>query len=245
MAKLQSAAEFNAQVDAGKYANKVNAQRAAGRTRLPDAEKKKVFAYLETYFGAGGGETTVAKPSKKASKKAAKKAAKKVAAKPPAAVTEVPATPAPVAAAAPAPVGKVSKRTAKKAASRRGKVKASGSGQSKAPPGTLPISPSEVNSVADVLSVVDSTVQRSERVIEALKRADELSKSGDINKGVEKVKRALEGAADLLLSRVVAPLSNASNDVDPEVAQRLEQVVAAAQPLPPPPVQQSPENLPS
>lgn len=244
MAKLQSAAEFNAQVDAGKYANKVNAQRAAGRTRLPDAEKKKVFAYLETYFGAGGGETTAAKPSKKASKKAAKKAAKKVAAKPPAAVTEAPATPAPVAAA-PAPAGKVSKRTAKKAASRRGKVKASGSGQSKAPPGTLPISPSEVNSVADVLSVVDSTVQRSERVIEALKRADELSKSGDINKGVEKVKRALEGAADLLLSRVVAPLSNASNDVDPEVAQRLEQVVAAAQPPPPPPVQQSPENLPS
>jgi hypothetical protein len=224
MAKLASAAEFNALVDSGKYENKVNAQRAAGRTRLPDAEKKKVFAYIEQAF-PDDGTAPAKKPGKKAAKKTAKKAAKKVAAK--AVATETATAPTAAAAAAPAPVAKPSKRLAKKA-SKRGKVRSTGA--AKTPPGTLPLAPREVNTVADVLQTVDSTVQRSVSIINALKAADEISKSGDISKGIERIKLTLEGAANLLHDQVVMPLSNASNQADPEVIQRLEQVVAASQP---------------
>src|SRR5690606_39037240 len=85
--------------------------------------------------------------------------------------------------------------------------------------GVLAISPSEVRTVADVLQVVDSTVQGSVRVLTALKQANELSSSGDISKGVSLVKQSLEGAAQVLHSQVVMPLLNSNQSSDSAVAQ--------------------------
>jgi hypothetical protein len=225
MAKLESADEFIANVKANKYENKVNAQRGAGRTRLSDKEKEKIFAYLDQHFGEGGTTAApkAAKPGKVGKKRVAKKVAKKKASKK---VTARPAAPAEAAApeqtASPvAKTGKKKKKVSKKAAP----------AAAKPPPGTLPISPSEVNSVAGVFEVIDGTVTKSVSIIKALQQADELSKSGDITKGVETVKLALEEAARLLHKSVVAPLTHIGAQADPEVAARLEQVVAASAPL--------------
>jgi hypothetical protein len=235
MSKLETAAQFISQMEEGRYENKINAQRAAGRTHLPEGEKKKVAIAIDAHFG---GETSAAAPKKvgkKAGKKAKKKASKKVA------THQAAATPTPPASvvstpAVPSPHGK----KAKKKAVAKKKVTAS----AKPPQGSLDISPTQVQSVADVLKVIDSTVVQSVSIMNALQRADEINKSGDISEGVRVVKQALVGAAQLLQNSVVAPLRHAGSQADAEVAQRLEQVVNASQaslphelpplPLPPP-----------
>src|SRR3972149_9214567 len=229
MAKLESAEEFKALLESGKYENKGNAQRGAGRTRLPDGEKKKIWAYIDAHFGADG--SSPPKASKKTSKKVAKKkASKKVTAKPPAPTEAASAETA-------AKPGK--KRMAKK---KKVAAKKPAAAAPKAPPpGTLPISPKEVDTVAGVLEVIDGTVSKSVSIIKALQQADELSKYGDITKGVETVKLALEGAARLLPKSVVGPLTPVGGQADPEVAARLEQVVAASAPM----VAQNQEYAPS
>src|SRR3989304_4265967 len=140
MAKLESAEEFKALLESGKYENKVNAQRGAGRTRLPDGEKKKIWAYIDAHFGADG--SSPPKASKKTSKKVAKKkASKKVTAKPPAPTEAAPAETA-------AKPGK--KRMAKK---KKVAAKKPAAAAPKAPPpGTLPISPKEADTVAGGLA---------------------------------------------------------------------------------------------
>src|SRR4030067_2846894 len=105
MAKRESPEEFKALLESGKYENKVNAQRGAGRTRLPDGEKKKIWAYIDAHFGADGSPPPKASKKKTSKKVAKKKASKKVAAKPPVPVETATAEPA-------ANPGK--KRTAKK-----------------------------------------------------------------------------------------------------------------------------------
>lgn len=221
MAKLESAAQFNALVDEGKYESKTNAQRAAGRTRLSESEKKKAFAHIEAYFGADGPTAPAPKPGKKAAKKAAKKKAKKKAS----AAAVVPVTAAEAAPTeAPPAAAKPGKKAKKKAAGKK-KVTAR---VEKAPPGTLPISPAQVQTTGDLLTLIDSTVTKSVSIIEALQRADELSKVGDISKGVSLVKEALTNAAQLMQNAVVTPLRHVGNQADPEVNTRLEQVVASA-----------------
>jgi hypothetical protein len=229
MAKIETAAQFKALMVDGKYENKINAQRAAGRTRLPDGEKKKAFAAIEEHFGSDGSSAAAAapKPSKKVAKKAAKKAAKKKAVAKPA--TPV-ATPTPVAAApASAPAGK---KKAKKKAGKKKVVGRKPTGtpveEAAAPPGTLPISPSEVTSVAGVLQVIDSTVTQSVGIARALQQADEINKTGDISAGIQYVKNTLTRAAQLLQESVVDPLRKAGTQADPEVASRLQAVVASA-----------------
>lgn len=195
MSKLASAADFNALVDSGKYESKTNAQRAAGRTRLSEAEKKKAFAYIESYFGPDGSPPPGKKPSKKV---AAKKAAP---------------------AAAPA-------RKAKKKAAAKKKAWARGE---KAPPGTLPLSPSQVETAGDMLSLIDSTVNKGESIILALKKANDISADGDIAEGVRYVKESLTKAAQLLNQAVVLPLQQtAAAHGDSETAMRLQQAVQAS-----------------
>lgn len=220
MAKLASADEFKKLVESGKYENKVNAQRAAGRTRLPESEKKKIWAYLDAHFGADG--DAPAKPGKKAGKKASKKAGKKLhkrVAERAVAKAAAPATPAPTTV--PAAVAKPGKKVTRKAAK---KTTAADGG----PPGTLPISAAEADSVAGLLLLVDSTVTKGVSIINALKLANELSSEYPIGKGVNQVKLALEGAAHILNQNVISPLVNAGTQADAEVAARLEQVVAAS-----------------
>lgn len=212
MAKLESAAEFEKYLKEGKYESKTNAQRAAGRTRLPESEKKKAFAAIENHFGPDDGAAPAKKASKKAGKKAAKKAAKKVASRP--AVDTAPAA---------APSDKPGKKAKKKAAAKK-KVSSS----SKPPPGTLPISPSQVENTGGLLLLIDGTVNKSVSIIDALKRANELSGEGDISQGVLAVKHALIAAAQLLQRNVVAPLHNAGGQADADVTARLEQVVASS-----------------
>jgi hypothetical protein len=238
MSKLASAAEFNALVDSGKYESKTNAQRAAGRTRLSDAEKKKCFAHIEAHFGADGTPAPVVAAAKKASKKVSKKASKKVAAKKKvSAVAPVPTQTAPVAApepaaeAAPAPTPKASKRLAKKVAKKKASKKVAARApraEASPPPGTLPISPAQVETTGDMLKLIDSTVTQGVSILGALKRADELGPGG-ISEGVETVKKALVGAAQLLQKTVVAPLHQTVAPVaDAEVTARLAQVVQAS-----------------
>jgi hypothetical protein len=236
MSKLASAAEFNALVDSGKYESKTNAQRAAGRTRLSDAEKKKCFAHIEAVFGADGSPPAAA--PKKVAKKAAKKAAKKVAAKKTAPAAAAPAltpaltpapAPAPAPAAAPLPTGKRMAKKAKKKAAGKKKVAARAPRAEAAPAGTLPITPSQVETTGDMLKLIDSTVGNSVSIIEALQKADALSKTGDISEGVKVVKEALTGAARLMQQAVVAPLhQTVAPAADPETLSRLEQVVRAS-----------------
>lgn len=236
MAKLESAKELIALIESGKYENKVNAQRGAGRTRLPQSEKDKVFAFIESYWPDDGVTTKVSKKKKVAGKKftrMAKKASKKVTRR---------------ASVAPDPddfeEGELEETEAEvegatEEAPKRGKKKASKKvvAKNKTPAGALPISPSEVKTVGDILALVDSTVLASVSVINALRQADDICKSGDITKGIEKIKQTLEGTANLLFQAVVTPLAHAGNQADPEVAARLEQVVAASTPVPefPPP----------
>lgn len=238
MAKLASAAEFKALLDSGKYESKTNAQRAAGRTRLSDGEKKKAFAYIDAHFGADGSPPPAASP-KKVSKKVSKKASKKVAAKKVAAKA-APSTPPPAPAPAPAPAAeaappatpKASKRVAKKASKKAAKKKVAARApraEASPPPGSLPISPKEVETAGDMLLLIDSTVSKGVSIIDALKRADELSKHGDISEGVAMVKSAFIGAAQLLQKTVVAPLhQTVPQTADVEVTARLAQVVQAS-----------------
>lgn len=227
MARLESADEFIAQVKNGKYENKVNAQRGAGRTRLSDKEKEKISAYLDQHFGSSADDAP--KTGKKTSKKVAKKkkASKKVTTR----ASTPPPAPAVTAPTAVEEETSVAAKPGKKKKKVLAKKKVTSQAKSKPAPGTLPISPKEADSVADVLQVIDGTVNKSVSIINALKTADELSKSGDITKVVETVKKALEGAAHLLHQSVVAPLAHAGAHADPEVAARLEQVVAASAPL--------------
>lgn len=235
---IESAKDFIALVDSGKYLNGVNAKRGAGRTGLSAAEKEKVFAYIDNVFPPE--ERAAAKPAKKVvagGKKLvrmAKVAKKKPGRKPREAAPDVEEAEAEVEevektetaqeekaeAAAPTPAkglqGK--KGLAKKMASTLAKKMAS----------TLAISPSEVKTVADVLQLVDSTVQSSVSVINALRAAHEISNKGSIEAAIEKIKQTLEGAATMLHNNVVAPLSNTTNQPDPAVAARLEQVVSAS-----------------
>lgn len=213
MAKIETAEEFKALLQEGKYTSKVNAQRGAGRTRLSQAEKKKAFDAIDAYFGES---TPVATP--KASKRMAKVAKKKKASKKAKATRPAEATAPPPAAATPAP-----KAAPKKKVASKGPAKVQ-----KQPEGTLPISPSQVSTVADVLQLIDGTVTSSVSVITALQRANELSGSGDITEGVKAVKAALTNAAHLLHQQVVAPLAKVGTQVDAEVANRLEQVMGAA-----------------
>jgi hypothetical protein len=216
MAKLETAAQFISLMKEGKYESKVNAQRAAGRTRLSDAEKQKAFAAIDAHFG---GDAAAAPAKKTGKKKAAKKASKKVTAKPPAETSG--ATPF----VAPAPAAKKAKKKAAKKASKKVARRAAPPTVEAAAPGTLPMSPSEVNSVADVLKVIDSTVAQSVGIMNALQRADEINKSGDISEGVKYVKSSLVGAAQLLQESVVDPLRKAGSQTDAEVASRLQRVV--------------------
>lgn len=195
---IGSADEVIALIKSGKYENAVNARRGVGRTSLNDNDKAKVAAFINKYFGEEGGS---AKPSKKVAKKAAKKASKKVAR---------------AAATTPPKAGK--KKVSRKAAA----------APAEEAPGTLPISPTEVDSVASMLTLIDSTVTKSVSIIGALQRAEELSKSGDITAGVSKVKEALVGAAQLLHKSVLSPLQHTTAPADPETTARLAQVVHAS-----------------
>lgn len=232
MAKLESADEFIELVKSGKYETKVNAQRGCGRTRLSDSEKKKAFAFIDKYFPDDGtAPAPAAKPGKKkvAAKKftrMAKKVKKKKASRVAAPVEleedtdveeEEPDVDAPDEEEAEAEEAKPARRVKKKASKR-------------SPAGALPISPSEVKSVGDVLTLVDSTVKSSVSVINALRQAHEVSSSGDIDKGIQSIKLALEGVANLLYQSVAVPLASTSHQADPEVAARLTQVVAATAP---------------
>lgn len=217
MAKLESAAEVIEIVKSGKYVNEVNAKRGVGRTRLSQAEKAKVFKFIEEFFGSGGEapRSTSLRPGKRMAKvakkkKVGKKAGRRVEPDPSDFEEELETTEAPAEEEEEAPSRKVTKKKVTRHQ------------------GTLSISPSEVKTVADVIQVVDSTVQSSVSVINALRQADEASKSGDISKGIELVKQALEGAARVLHTQVVVPLLNSSGGADQNVAARLEAVVAAS-----------------
>lgn len=231
MAKIETAAQFKALMESGKYENKINAQRAAGRTRLKDTEKQKAFAAIEAHFGADPAPAAAAaKPAKKAGKKAAKKAGKKKVAAAAPATTATPVVPAP--ATSPPTTKKVAKKVAKKKA---GKKKVSGRKavaappeETGAPPGTLAISPSEVTSVAGMLQVIDSTVKQGVSIAMALQQTHEINQSGDISEGIQFVKTTLTRAAQLLQESVVDPLRKAGAHADPEVASRLQAVVASA-----------------
>lgn len=232
MAKLETASQFIELVESGRYTNEVNAKRGAGRTRLSKAEKDKVFAFIEKYFN-GGASATASKPGKKASKKV--RAAKKVAVRKPARAAQedegaeelledeeveevedqdedkVPES------------GEVAPK--KKATSKRGP-------KGKAAPGSLPLAPNEAKTVADVLQIVDSTVHSSVSVINALKQANEVSNSAPIDAGIERIKLALEGAAKILYNSVMTHLASSTPSADPDVASRLEAVVAASHQTP-------------
>lgn len=195
---IGSADEVIALIKSGKYENAVNARRGVGRTSLSEADKTKVAAFINKFFGEEG---ATAKPAKKAAKRAAKKASKKVAR---------------AAATTPPKAGK--KKATRKAAA----------APAEEAPGTVPISPTEVDSVASMLTLIDSTVSKSVSIINALQRAEELSKTGDITAGVSKVKEALVGAAQLLHKSVLSPLQNTHAQSDPETTARLAQVVHAS-----------------
>lgn len=224
MAKLESAAEFIALVESGKYETKVNAQRGCGRTRLTDTEKKKAFAFIDKYFPEDG-STPAAKPSKKVvmqggkkltrMAKKAKKVGKKVRAVVPVEDYEEPAQDESEEEVADEETPKSGKKAKKKAARR-------------APAGALALSPGEAKSVADILTIVDSTVASSMSVINALRAAQEVSSGGDINRGIELIKLTLEGTANLLHQSVVTPLAG-TVQADPDVAARLSQIVAASE----------------
>lgn len=236
MAKLASAEEVIELIKSGKYASKTNAQRGAGRTRISKPEKDKVFAFINSYFPDDG--SAPAKPSKKVGKKASKKVAKKAVAK--AAVAKP--------AAAPKPEKQAKKVTKKKVVRQARQLQADDEKSSETPEGTLPISPSQVSTVADILKLVDSTVNKSVSIMNALQRVKEFGTEADISEGVTGIKDALTGAARILNQSVIAPLTKvAATKSDPEVTQRLEQVATAAAavpslapPLPSPPPM--PEN---
>lgn len=220
MSRLESAAEVIEVIKSGKYANEVNAKRGVGRTRLSGAEKTKVFKFIDEYFQEGGSKPSagqglrpgkrVAKVAKK--KKVGKKVTRRAAPEPEDYEEETTEeTPDESTDEAPAPRSS----TKKKVTVVREK-------------GTLGISPSDVKTVADLLQVVDSTVSRSVRVIEALKQAHEVSPTGDIGEGIRHVKQALEGAAMVLHNQVVVPLLSSHQGADPSVQSRLEAVVSAS-----------------
>jgi hypothetical protein len=215
MAKLETADQFIEQVKNGKYETKVNAQRAAGRTRLSDGEKKKAFAFLDKHFGV---DAAPASTTPKTSKRLAKVSRKKKVTRPKKTTPSEVAVTEPAAAAASKPA-----KTAKKVVTKTRKAPVEA-----APEGTLPISPSEVNSVADVLKLIDSTVSQSVSIVGALRTANDLHEAGDIATGVSTIKLALVGAAQLLHQNVVAPLNRAGTQADAEVAQRLQEVINAS-----------------
>jgi hypothetical protein len=218
MSKLTSAEDVIALIKSGKYASRVNAQRGAGRTRLSDGEKKKVFAFITSYFPEDGEAPKAAKATKKVAKKAAKKAAA-------------------AAAGTQAKPGKKAAKKAAKKATRQARATASPTTEAQTeeatvPLGTLPISPSEVSTVSDVLRLIDSTVLKSVSIMNALEKVRGLSAEADITEGVANIKQALTGAAQMLNQSVIVPLYKAGAKADPETVGRLEQVVAAAQAAP-------------
>lgn len=210
---IKTVEEFVGILKSGKYESSVNAQRAAGRTQLSAPAKKRVFEAIASYFknGPHPGASSAYKAAKTSKKKTSKKTKR---------LSIVPV----LAAADPSEAAARSKKKApkKKKASAKGKLK------SKGPVGTLSLSPNQVDSVADVLRVIDSTVNSSVSIIAALQKADALNSSFSIEEGVNKVKEALVGTAQLLNQSVIMPLSNAGPQTNPEVAGRLEQVMSAS-----------------
>jgi hypothetical protein len=215
MARLASAKEFIGLLEQGKYENAVNAQRAAGRTRLADAEKKKCFSAIEKHFGVAPGAVPAAKPA--VAKKVARKVSKKVSRK---------SEPAPApAAAAPLPGRNAGRGRVAKKVARRGRAAATAESAPEVVTASSEESADKTSSVLEILKVIDGTVNSGNGIMEALERVSKLGTS-DIGDGVAKVRDSLTGAARLLHESVVAPLWSAGPQADPAIARRLEAVIA-------------------
>ena len=209
--------DFVNNVKEGAYDSKTNAQRAIGVWSRHKKWANDAEVEKAKRFVEGFNFGTTSKPTaKKTAKKAAKVEAK---------------------------AAKGAKKAAKKAG-RRKTVEAQGAKEEAASSGSLQMSPSMVESVGDILRLIDSTVASGVRTLDALKQVQELSPNGDISNGVTEVKRALEGAAGVLNLQVVAQLSAAHIPApqDAVVAERLQKVVeatnemnSAASFVPPPP----------
>lgn len=202
---MSAASDFINKVKEGAYDSKTNAQRAIGVWSRhnkwgSEAEVDKAKKFVDGFnFG------TPSKAPATTKKAAAKKAPKAKAA---------------------------AKGTAKKAAKqpRQKSAEAQEGAAGAAPtPGALPMSPATVESVGDILRLVDSTVASGVKTLTALKQVQEISPTIDISTGIDAVKRALEGAASVLNLQVVAPLSavHTPTPQDAVVAERLQKVVNA------------------